>query len=110
MEACCLFSNFQEAASARAEGIKMVSIGVTSQSQSAFRDELLAVTGNNEDAVFEFTEKDLRNTSILEAVHDYICRGQCFWVSNQAIAYKCQNFLKVVVHVIIIDQCNQTAS
>ena len=26
-----------------------------------------------------------------------------------AIVYKHQSFLKVVVHVIIIDQCNQTA-
>ena len=30
-------------------------------------------------------------------------------VDNQAIEYKCQNFHKVAVHVIIIDQCNQTA-
>ena len=30
-------------------------------------------------------------------------------VYNRAIVYKHQNFLKVVVHVIIIDQCNQTA-
>ena len=30
-------------------------------------------------------------------------------VHNRAIVYKHQNFLKVVVHVIIIDQCNQTA-
>ena len=27
----------------------------------------------------------------------------------QAIVYKCQNFLKVVVHVIIFDHCTQTA-
>ena len=30
-------------------------------------------------------------------------------VYNRAIVYKRHNFLKVVVHVIIIDQCNQTA-
>ena len=30
-------------------------------------------------------------------------------VYNRFIIYKRQNFLKVVVHVIIIDQCNQTA-
>ena len=29
-------------------------------------------------------------------------------VYNQAIVYKCQTFLKVVVHMIIIDLCNQT--
>ena len=29
-------------------------------------------------------------------------------IYNQAIGYKCQNFLKVVVHMIIIDQYNQT--
>ena len=28
---------------------------------------------------------------------------------NRAIIYKRQNFLKIVIHVIIIDQCNQTA-
>ena len=34
-----------------------------------------------------------------------------FWsvVYNRAIVYKRQNFLKVVVHVITIEQCNQTA-
>ena len=26
-------------------------------------------------------------------------------VYNQAIVYNCQNFLKVIVHVIITDQC-----
>ena len=31
-------------------------------------------------------------------------------VYNRVIVYKHQNFPKVVVHVIIIDQCNQTAS
>ena len=30
-------------------------------------------------------------------------------VYNQAIVYKCQNFLKVAVHLIIVDQSNQTA-
>ena len=30
-------------------------------------------------------------------------------VHNRAIVYKRQHVLKVVVHVIIIDQCNQTA-
>ena len=30
-------------------------------------------------------------------------------VYSKAIEYRRQNFLKVVVHVIIIDQCNQTA-
>ena len=30
-------------------------------------------------------------------------------VYNRAIRYKRKNFFKVVVHVIIIDQCNQTA-
>ena len=29
-------------------------------------------------------------------------------VYNQAIVYKCQNFLKVGVDVIITDQCNQS--
>ena len=31
-------------------------------------------------------------------------------VYNRAIVHKRQNFLKVVVHVIIIDQCNQATS
>ena len=36
--------------------------------------------------------------------------NMCFRVVyNKAIVYKRQNVLKVVVHVIIIDQCNQTA-
>ena len=30
-------------------------------------------------------------------------------VYKRAIVYNLQKFLKVVVHVIIIDQCNQTA-
>ena len=30
-------------------------------------------------------------------------------VDNRAIEYKRQNVLKVVVHVIFIDQCNQSA-
>ena len=30
-------------------------------------------------------------------------------VYNLAIVYKRQNFLKIAVHVIIIDQCNQIA-
>ena len=29
-------------------------------------------------------------------------------VYNGAIVYRCQNFLKAVVHVVIINQCNQT--
>ena len=29
-------------------------------------------------------------------------------VYNWAIVYNCQNSLEVVVHMIIIDQCNQT--
>ena len=34
-----------------------------------------------------------------------------FWsmVYNRAIVYESKIFLKVVVHMIIIDQCNQTA-
>ena len=34
-----------------------------------------------------------------------------FWSSvyNRALVYKRQNFLKIVVHVIMADQCNQTA-
>ena len=31
------------------------------------------------------------------------------FVYNRAIVYKRHNFLQVIVHVIIIDQCNQTA-
>ena len=30
-------------------------------------------------------------------------------VYHGAIIYKCQNFLKVIVHMITVDQCNQTA-
>ena len=35
-----------------------------------------------------------------------------FWsiIYNRAIVYKRHIFLKVVVHVFIVDQCNQTAS
>ena len=38
-------------------------------------------------------------------------KASFFWsiVYNRAIVYKRQSFLKVVVHAIITDQCNQTA-
>ena len=45
-------------------------------------------------------------SKIIDMVH-YRLFGSI--VYNRAIQYKRQDFLKVVVHVIIIDQCNQTA-
>ena len=46
---------------------------------------------------------------VIVALPGYRCfLGRLFTISR-AIEYKRQNFLKVVVHVVIIDQCNQTA-
>ena len=49
----------------------------------------------------------LQHASIL-VTSFFICIISELIVYNQAIEYKRQSFLKVVVHVIIIDQCNQT--
>ena len=48
---------------------------------------------------------------MFESSFSAIVRKYCFGLIayNRAIVYKPQNFLKVVVHVIIIDQSNQTA-
>ena len=47
-----------------------------------------------ENSVFIFAKMELSNFL-----------GQLF---SRALVYTCQNFFKGVVHVIVIDQCNQT--
>ena len=49
---------------------------------------------NMENSVFIFAKMELSNFL-----------GQLF---SRALVYTCQNFFKGVVHVIVIDQCNQT--
>ena len=62
-----------------------------------------AVPGLKEGAIFP------HKSSFYEKIGDHIHYMFGSIVYNQVIVYKRQNFLKVVVHMIFIDQCNKTA-
>ena len=95
----------------------MISINLISRKQPASYNEIvIIVNGSQYNKIALYVDPEAILLFINGMVSVVKLKHSPFWVdvlqyvfSICDIVYKRQNFLKIIVHVIIIDQCNQTA-